>query len=124
MNPDELCEVIITAPDAEWLAAFVRRLVEDRLCAAGHLFPMRTFYRGQGVLHDETETRAALHTRASLVPAIIERTDTEHPYEVPGLVALPIEHGNPAYLSWIIAETREPNLPWCGANQPAHRPPW
>lgn len=108
MNPDEFCEVIITAPDAEWLAEFVRRLVEDRLCAAGHLFPMRTVYRWQGVLHDETETRAALHTRASLVPAIIERTDAEHPYEVPGVVAMHIQLGSPAYLSWILAETREP----------------
>ena len=108
MSPDEFCEVIITAPDPEWLAAFVRRLVEDRLCAAGHLFPMRTLYRWQGVLHNDTETRAALHTRASLVPAIIERTNVEHPYEVPGLIALPIQQGNPAYLDWIVTETREP----------------
>lgn len=108
MNPDEFCEVIITAPDAEWLAGFVRRLVEDRLCAAGHLFPMRTVYRWQGVLHDETETRAALHTRASLVPAIVERTDAEHPYEVPGIIAVPILASSPAYLSWIATETREP----------------
>lgn len=108
MNPDEFCEVIITAPDHEWLAAFVRRLVEDRLCAAGHLFPMRTIYRWQGALHDTTETRAALHTRASLVAAIVERTDAEHPYEVPGVVALPITAGGSAYLDWITASTREP----------------
>ena len=108
MTADDVCEVVITAPDAEWLAGFVRRLVEDRLCAAGHLFPMRTLYRWQGVLHDEFETRAALHTRRSLVPAISERVDAEHPYEVPGIVALPISAGSSAYLSWIIAETREP----------------
>lgn len=108
MNPDDFCEVIITAPDAEWLAAFVRRLIEDRLCAAGHLFPMRTFYRWQGVLHDEQETRAALHTRASLVPMIIERSEAEHPYLVPGVVALPIGAGGLSYLQWIANETREP----------------
>lgn len=107
MNPDEFCKVIITAPDAEWLAAFVRRLVEDRLCAAGHFFPIRTVYRWQGVLHDETEARAALHTRVSLVPAIIERTGTEHPYDVPGIVALSILASSPIYLSWIWNETEK-----------------
>lgn len=108
MNPDEFCEVVITAPDADWLAGFVRRLVEDRLCAAGHLYPMRTVYRWQGELHDEDETRAALHTRVSLTPTIIERTNSEHPYEIPGLIVLPIVTGGPAYLEWIIASTREP----------------
>jgi len=107
-SPDEFCEVVITASDPDWLAAFVRRLIEDRLCAAGHLIPMRSLYRWQGVLHDEAETRATLHTRASLVPAIIERTDAEHPYQVPGIVAVPMLASSPAYLAWIAAETHEP----------------
>jgi hypothetical protein len=34
-SADEVCEVIITAPDAEWLATFVRKLVDRKLCAAG-----------------------------------------------------------------------------------------
>ena len=33
---DEVCEVIITAPDPDWLVEFTRRLVTDRLCASGH----------------------------------------------------------------------------------------
>jgi hypothetical protein len=33
---DEVCEVIITAPDPAWLVEFTRRLVTDRLCASGH----------------------------------------------------------------------------------------
>ena len=41
---DEVCEVIITAPDP--LVEFTRRLVIDRLCASGHNFaPIRTIYR-------------------------------------------------------------------------------
>ena len=40
---DEVCEVIITAPDPDWLVEFTRRLVTDRLCASGHNFaPIRT----------------------------------------------------------------------------------
>ena len=105
-------EVVATAPDADWLVAFTRRLVEDRLAACGHhVAPIRSLYRWQGAIEDETEARVALHTRASLVPEVVERTTAEHPYEVPCVIALPITAGNPAYLGWIVAETREPAAP-------------
>jgi periplasmic divalent cation tolerance protein len=102
-------EVVITADSADWLAEFTRRLVIDRLAACGHqIAPIRSIYRWQGAIQDDAEARVALHTRASLVPAIVARTDAEHPYEVPCVIALPILDGNPAYLDWIVAETREP----------------
>lgn len=105
-------EVVVTAPDVDWLVAFTRRLVEDRLVAGGHhVAPIRSLYRWQGAIEDQAETRVALHTRASLVDAITERTNAEHPYEVPCVIALPITAGNPAYLDWIVAETREPIAP-------------
>lgn len=105
---DGFCEVVVTAADAEWLAGFVRRLVEDRLAAAGHLFPIRSIYSWRDVLHDTAETRAALHTRASLVPAIVARAGAEHPYEVPCVVSLPFTGSDPAYLSWIADSTDRP----------------
>jgi uncharacterized protein involved in tolerance to divalent cations len=67
---DEACEVVITAPDPDWLVEFTRRLVMDRLCASGHNFqPIRTIYRWQGQVHDKAEARVALRTRRSLIPA-------------------------------------------------------
>ena len=103
---DEFCEVIITAPDADWLANFTRELVNDRLCASGHnIAAIRSIYRWHGAIHDRTEARVALHTRRELVPEIVERTHREHPYEVPCVIALPIIAGNPTYLEWIRDET-------------------
>lgn len=107
MTVAEVCEVIITAPDAEWLSRFSTQLVEDRLCAAAHMLPIRTVYRWRGRLHDTTESRAALHTRSSLVPTIVARTNREHPYEVPCIAALPIIGGSSAYTEWILQETQE-----------------
>lgn len=103
---DDLCEVIITAPDAEWLAAFTRRLVDDGLCACGHnVSTIRSIYRWGGEVHDEPEARVALHTRRALVPEIVRRTNVEHPYDLPGVTALPIVDGSPEYLQWVRDET-------------------
>ena len=66
---------------------------------------IRSIYRWEGTVHDEPEARVALHTRASLVPRIVERADTEHPYDVPCVIALPVVDGNPAYVAWVLKET-------------------
>ena len=73
---DEVCEVIITAPDPDWLVEFTRRLVTDRLCASGHNFaPIRTIYRWHGQVHDTTEGRVALRTRRGLLPECLGSTE-------------------------------------------------
>lgn len=103
---DELCEVTITAPDAEWLASFVRELVELRLCASGHITtPIRSIYRWQGQIYDRPETVAKLHTRRDRVDAIAQLADERHPYEVPCVVAVPLVAGGSAYLNWIDVES-------------------
>jgi periplasmic divalent cation tolerance protein len=103
---DEVCEVIITAPDSDWLVEFTRRLVTDRLCASGHNFrPIRTIFRWRGQVYDTTEGRVALRTQCSLLPQIIDRADWEHPHKVPSVVAIPIIDGGPDYLRWIVEQT-------------------
>ena len=104
----DLCEVIITAPDGEWLVEFTRSLIEQRLAAAGHHQPIRSVYTWQGTIHDNAETRVTLHTRAALVDPIIEQTNSRHPFEVPGLVAVPLVAASPAYAQWVRDSTREP----------------
>ncbi|SFF53267.1 divalent-cation tolerance protein CutA [Blastococcus tunisiensis] len=106
---EECCEVVVTAADGDWLAGLTRTLVAERLAACGHLLdPVRSVYRWQGAIEDEPEARVALHTRLALVPAITARVEELHPYDVPCVIALPVVGGNPAYLAWVAAETRDP----------------
>ena len=104
---EEICEVIITAPDADWLAEFTRKLVEERLAACGHnIHTIRVIYRWDGAIHDETEARVALYTRLSLVSAITTRVQRDHPYDVPCVIAMPVVDGNSGYITWVLDETR------------------
>lgn len=102
----EICEVIITADNADWLVEFTRRLVNDRLAACGqNIAAIRSIYRWQGAVQDDPEARVALHTRVDLVPRIVERANDEHPYDVPCVIALPVVAGNPSYVEWVLQET-------------------
>jgi periplasmic divalent cation tolerance protein len=103
---EQICEVVITASDADWLAGFTRSLVERRLAACGHtVAAVRSIYRWQGAVEDEAEARVALHTRLALVDEIVAVAEQEHPYDVPCVIALPILGGNPRYVRWVIDET-------------------
>lgn len=107
---EPICEVVITADDEGWLLDFTRALIRDRLVACGqHVTPVRSIYRWQGAVEESVETRVALHTRASLVPVVIERTRAEHPYDVPCVLALPVSQANPDYVAWIVASTDGPD---------------
>jgi len=59
-------------------------------------------------VNDESEARVALHTRRSLVPAVIERAQELHPYDIPCVIALSLIGGSAEYLRWIVGETRDP----------------
>ena len=103
---DAICEVVVTADDEGWLLELTRAMVRDRLVACGqHLTPVRSVYRWQGEIEESVETRVALHTRSSLVPAVIERVRADHPYDVPCVIALPVGQANPDYLAWVLEST-------------------
>jgi periplasmic divalent cation tolerance protein len=107
---EDLCEVVITAPDADWLVTFTRRLVEDHLAASAQTAsPGRSVYEWRGELVERTEARATVRTRTSLVPRIVARLDDAHPYEVPGVIAVPITASSPAYTDWLLAQTEAPS---------------
>jgi uncharacterized protein involved in tolerance to divalent cations len=70
-------------------------LVEDRLFAGGHhIERIRSVYRWDGGIHDKLEARVALHTRTEIVPQLVDRTNAEHPCEVPCSLALPVTSCN------------------------------
>jgi periplasmic divalent cation tolerance protein len=96
---------VATAEDAERLA---EALVERRLCACVNVVrSVRSIYRWKGAVEREDEQLLLVKTRSERLPALRDAVLALHPYEVPELIALPIEAGSPAYLDWLDASVRE-----------------
>jgi periplasmic divalent cation tolerance protein len=103
---EQIADVSITAESADWLADFTRAIVNDRLAACGNIIPsIRSIYRWEGAIEDDNEALVVLHTRQSLVPAIIERANRDHPYDTPQVLAVPVTDANPDYRDWILEST-------------------
>jgi periplasmic divalent cation tolerance protein len=107
MDPKSAIVVLVTAPTAERAAELARTLVEERLAACGNVVPgLRSIYRWEGKVQDDAEALLLLKTTRARFDALRDRVLALHPYQVPEVIALPVEAGSAAYLEWIAAETR------------------
>ena len=98
--------LLVTAPDLETASRIARALVEERLVACVNLVPgVRSIYRWQGRLAEDAEVLLVLKTRADRCDAVAARVKDLHPYELPEVIALPVEGGSDAYLGWVVAES-------------------
>lgn len=94
------------AEDAERIA---RALVERRLAACVNVVPgLVSVYRWKGNVEKDDERLLLIKTRRERLPALREALAALHPYELPELLALPVEAGSPAYLEWLDESVAEP----------------
>jgi periplasmic divalent cation tolerance protein len=108
MSSDERALVVlVTAPTAEKAAELGRALVGERLAACATLVPaVRSIYRWEGKVQDEGEALLVLKTTRDRFDALRDRALALHPYEVPEVIAVPVEAGSAPYLAWLVRETR------------------
>lgn len=83
-------------------------LVHERLAACVSVMPgVRSVYRWEGRVERADEALLLVKTGAGRVPALVERLQALHPYELPEILAVEAAGGLPAYLAWVAAQTRE-----------------
>ena len=98
--------IYITTKDEDEAKKIGRTLVEEKLAACVNIHPIKSIYRWEGAIQEENEIAMLAKTKAVLADEVIERVKELHSYEVPCIVSLPIEKGNPAYLEWIKESTK------------------
>ncbi|HUG76409.1 MAG TPA: divalent-cation tolerance protein CutA [Burkholderiales bacterium] len=99
--------VFTNVPDRAAAERIADLLVGERLAACVNILaPCRSVYRWKGAVQHDEEHPMLIKTTAERYPALEQALRGAHPYELPEIVALPIERGLPAYLDWVGAETR------------------
>ena len=102
MPEDRNYVVFVTVPSEAEAARIGRTLVEERLAACANITgQIRSIYRWQDAIEDDAEFLMILKTSQASLDALIARASELHSYDVPEVIALPIQQGYTPYMNWI-----------------------
>jgi periplasmic divalent cation tolerance protein len=99
--------VLSNFPDRAAAERLADMVVQKNLAACVNILaPCRSVYRWKGAVQHEEEHPMLIKTTRERYPALEQALREGHPYELPEIIALPIERGLPAYLEWVEKESK------------------
>jgi periplasmic divalent cation tolerance protein len=105
--PTDHLVALCTCPDRDTALRIAEALVERRLAACVNVIPgVTSVYQWEGRCERGEEHLLLIKTGAALYPALEEAIRALHSYELPEVIAVPIDRGLPDYLAWIDRSVR------------------
>ncbi len=94
--------ILCTCPDKDTAKKLAHLLVTKQLAACVNILPSITsVYSWEGKIESVQEHLLLIKSSKANYQAIETTLFKHHPYEVPEIIAVPIERGLPEYLDWI-----------------------
>lgn len=100
--------VLVTCGSVEEARKIGRALVEEHLAACANVLqaPVESIYRWKGKVDTAAEFLMIVKTSRERFAALERRIKALHSYDIPEIIALPIEKGSRDYLSWLTDSLR------------------
>lgn len=100
--------IVSSTTDSEGAArTLASGVVDAKLGACAQIVgPITSVYRWENEVQTDQEWRVEIKTAADRVAALVDYIKSHHSYDVPEIVATPIQGGSTEYLQWLTDETR------------------
>jgi len=107
----DFIQVVTTTDSQESAKRIADAAVKDRLAACAQIVgPILSTYWWEGKVEEAQEWLVILKSRRDLYAKIEETVCAVHPYDVPEILAVPVEAGGRGYLEWLSQELRNPDI--------------
>jgi periplasmic divalent cation tolerance protein len=94
--------IFCTCPDQKTAKEIADQLIINHLAACVNIAPgITSVYQWQGKIESTQEQLLFIKSHSNQYQAIETKIKQIHPYELPEIIAVPIERGLPEYLQWI-----------------------
>lgn len=104
---DELMIVLTTVETVEQADRIGGRLIESSLAACVQVEgPITSHYVWEGRAHRDQEYRLVIKTTRAAWSRLSQWLATEHPYDEPQIVAVPVCGASDGYADWVRAQVR------------------
>jgi periplasmic divalent cation tolerance protein len=98
--------VLTNLPDRAAAERLADTLIENHLAACVNILaPCRSVYRWKGAVQHDEEHPLLIKSTTERYAALEAAICAGHPYDLPEIIAVPVERGLPAYLEWVAGET-------------------
>lgn len=103
----EHCLLVVTnLPDRDSAMELARSVISKRLAACVNVLNgCSSVYRWQDQIQTDSEVPVLIKTCAGRFAALRDAILAVHPYDLPEIIAVPIEQGHEPYLEWVRSET-------------------
>ncbi|MBL1142038.1 MAG: divalent-cation tolerance protein CutA [Proteobacteria bacterium] len=99
--------VITTCPGSISSKKVAQELVTEKLAACVNIVPgVQSFFSWVGKVDSANEHMLVIKSTLNNYAALEKRIKKIHPYELPEIIAVPIETGLAGYLDWISKNTK------------------
>lgn len=94
--------VLSTVPNLQAAKDIAWHVVENKLAACCNIVPgLTSIYSWNNKIQEDSELLLIIKTRIDIISELIEKIQELHPYEIPEIIALPINEGYSKYLNWV-----------------------
>lgn len=94
--------MFITTPSLENAQQLARIMVTEHLAACCNVVPtVYSYFSWKDALHEAQEALIVVKTHREHLEALQRRVSELHPYDVPEIIALPLEASAEPYLQWL-----------------------
>ena len=108
---EEVLVVLTNLPDRDSAHRMAQSLIESHAAACVNILAeCSSVYRWQGKIESTSEIPLLIKTTRSAYPRVEELIRSQHPYELPEIIAVSVDAGLPAYLLWVIQEASSINV--------------
>lgn len=109
MSDTQVLLVLTQMPDADSAQRMADVLVSSRAAACVNILgACNSVYRWQGKVETAQELPLLIKTTRAAYAQVEALIREHHPYELPEIIAVPVDAGSSAYLQWVAQETTMP----------------
>ena len=100
--------IFCTVPDAATGEQIARHLVEYRLAACVNVIPgITSVYRWKDRVETDNEALLKIKAKTGNYQKVETAIRSQHPYELPEIIAVPVSNGLAGYLDWVRIQNDE-----------------
>ena len=97
--------IISTYPDEQTAIREAKKIVKSKLAACVSLAKVRSFYWWEDKIEDSKECMAIFKSVKANAKDLRQAIAKSHPYKIPEIVELNMNHVSKSYLDWMIEST-------------------